>query len=909
MSTTLSLSLSDFIAGVEKLDSKGTNWLLFEQQFTIAVKQKDAWGHFDGTSIRPVPAVPDTPTPSETTAIEAWDRKENLALYLLTLKVAPATYAKHKCKGTVAKVWAAIVAEYSSKSLLARSNMRRDFLNMRYEPGQDLRSELDRLQMAYENLLTYDVNISDTEYASVIINFLPDSLSAFISQLSAQMKLQARLATANTTTPTPEAVSTAERPVIEPDLMFELVIEEWEHRRDEKKVRASRTKDSGVAASAVSSEKPKWKGRGKGPQKPVRVCWNCGGKGHREAECPSPKSDSSKGKGNQKLSNNAPQHPKPAAGAGNIAIASARIEELADDDDYAGAWSAVAPGTIAALCALDADCDTCDIVADASPPVPDAHEAGPLAAAVHAPLAAVASAGRALDLYDSGATHHMSPYRQDFTSFNATPDKPLNAANQQQFQAKGVGEMLIPVPNPPSPPTRIKLTGVLYTPALGFNLISVGRIDDAGYAVTFAGGECVISDTKGKTVGRIPKKKGLYAVAREHESNSWDAVAGTACALESNSANAASDALEEVSESDAHSHFGHIAICVIRELVSNGYIKGIKLVKSGDAVPCKACVRAKLTCKPVPSERQGDRATEIGAEVHSDVWGPARITTLGGRKYYVSFTDDKTRFTVLYLMRQKSEVFELFKAFEAWLESHYGVHVKYLNTDRGGKYLSDDFKAHLQLSGIEYKLSVHDTSEEAGISERLNRMLMEKVRAMLIEAGLPRSLWGEAVLHATWLKNRTSTKALGGRTPFEAATGSPPNLRGVPVWGSKVWVHSTSDGKLGERAKCGRWLDDDAELEGVEEQAEKPAADEQNKLETSPELLFDNDVPEVDAPPLPPAPVDPLLPVAAPPAAPPAEEAPPEPSRRSSRHRVQAAPPAAPLPTIAERREADEEHQ
>ncbi|OSD05207.1 hypothetical protein PYCCODRAFT_1339524, partial [Trametes coccinea BRFM310] len=62
-----------------------------------------------------------------------------------------------------------------------------------------------------------------------------------------------------------------------------------------------------------------------------------------------------------------------------------------------------------------------------------------------------------LDLYDSGATHHMSPYRQDFMSFNATPDKPLNAANQQQFQAKGVGEMLIPVPNPPSPPTRIKL--------------------------------------------------------------------------------------------------------------------------------------------------------------------------------------------------------------------------------------------------------------------------------------------------------------------------------------------------------------------------------------------------------------------------------------------------------------------
>ncbi|KAI0370414.1 hypothetical protein BV20DRAFT_908655, partial [Pilatotrama ljubarskyi] len=122
MSSTTLPSLSDFIAGVEKLDSKGTNWLLFEQQFTIAVKQKEVWDHFDGSTVRPVPGS-DTPTAGEAAAIAAWDKKENFALYLLTLKVAPATYAKHKRKGTVAKVWAAIVSELTSKSLLARSNL------------------------------------------------------------------------------------------------------------------------------------------------------------------------------------------------------------------------------------------------------------------------------------------------------------------------------------------------------------------------------------------------------------------------------------------------------------------------------------------------------------------------------------------------------------------------------------------------------------------------------------------------------------------------------------------------------------------------------------------------------------------------------------------------------------------
>ncbi|KAI9060389.1 hypothetical protein FKP32DRAFT_1541467, partial [Trametes sanguinea] len=123
MSTTSSPSLSDFIAGVEKLDSKGSNWLLFEQQFTIAVKQKEVWGHFDGSSVRPQPAVAATPTADEIAAIAAWEKKENFALYLLTLKIAPATYMKHKRKGSVAKIWEAIVAEFTSKSLLARSNL------------------------------------------------------------------------------------------------------------------------------------------------------------------------------------------------------------------------------------------------------------------------------------------------------------------------------------------------------------------------------------------------------------------------------------------------------------------------------------------------------------------------------------------------------------------------------------------------------------------------------------------------------------------------------------------------------------------------------------------------------------------------------------------------------------------
>ncbi|EIW56043.1 uncharacterized protein TRAVEDRAFT_128848, partial [Trametes versicolor FP-101664 SS1] len=122
MSASSSPSLGDFINGVEKLDSKGKNWIVFEQQFTVAARQKEVWDHFTGKSTRPTPDEAKPPVVDEA-AVAAWEKKENLALYLLMLKIAPVTYAKHKRKGTVAKIWAAIVAEFSSKSLLARSNL------------------------------------------------------------------------------------------------------------------------------------------------------------------------------------------------------------------------------------------------------------------------------------------------------------------------------------------------------------------------------------------------------------------------------------------------------------------------------------------------------------------------------------------------------------------------------------------------------------------------------------------------------------------------------------------------------------------------------------------------------------------------------------------------------------------
>jgi transposase InsO family protein len=271
-------------------------------------------------------------------------------------------------------------------------------------------------------------------------------------------------------------------------------------------------------------------------------------------------------------------------------------------------------------------------------------------------------------------------------------------------------------------------------------------------------------------------------------------------------------AVELVSVMELHRRMGHIAVASARKLVESGAITGVELDPNSQEHDCDACIFARATCLPVPKVRISTPAQRFGDEIHTDVWGPASISTRQGRRYFVTFTDDATRFTITYLMRTKDQALEAYKSFEAWaLTQGHCRAIKVLRSDRGGEYLSDAFNAHLAAAGTARKLTVHDTPQLNGVAERLNRTLLERIRAFAHGSGLPKSFWGEALRHAVWLKNRTATRALDGRTPFEALYGRPPDLSRLRVWGCHVWVHDPDRSKLDVRAREARWLSFDVD--------------------------------------------------------------------------------------------------
>jgi hypothetical protein len=73
-------------------------------------------------------------------------------------------------------------------------------------------------------------------------------------------------------------------------------------------------------------------------------------------------------------------------------------------------------------------------------------------------------------------------------------------------------------------------------------------------------------------------------------------------------------------------------------------------------------------------------------------------------------------------------------------------------------------------------------------------------------SGLPKTLWGEGLRHATWLKNWMAMRTLDGKTPFEVLFGVPPDLLGLHLWGCPVWVHDATGLKLDVQAQQGCWI-------------------------------------------------------------------------------------------------------
>ncbi|GJY59247.1 putative RNA-directed DNA polymerase [Tanacetum coccineum] len=186
--------------------------------------------------------------------------------------------------------------------------------------------------------------------------------------------------------------------------------------------------------------------------------------------------------------------------------------------------------------------------------------------------------------------------------------------------------------------------------------------------------------------------------------------------------------------------------------------------------------------------------------VHIDVCGPFRLATKDRKHYYVMLTDDFNRYGYVYLIKHKSDTFEVFKRYKKEVENQLGRKIKVLRSDRGGEYLSIEFFNHLKNCGIVSQLTPPRTPQLNGVAERRNRTLLDMVRSMMCRATLLISFWGYALETVAHILNLVPTKKVL-KTPFKMWKGKRPSLGHIKIWGCEVFVRRKAQDKLEARSE------------------------------------------------------------------------------------------------------------
>ncbi|KAM1690667.1 hypothetical protein ACFXTN_029554 [Malus domestica] len=357
----------------------------------------------------------------------------------------------------------------------------------------------------------------------------------------------------------------------------------------------------------------------------------------------------------------------------------------------------------------------------------------------------------------------------------------VGVRNGTKISAKATGTYMLNLPSG----EVLELKNCLYFPSCIKNLISISKLLRDGHSVLFDKMSCTLY-LNGRIISHGNMIEGLFHL----ETNS-----GMHCIASGNTSKP-KKAREEVDQEKMwHLKLGHVNLDKIHKMSKDGYIRPLGNDKMGT---CECCLKGKMTKSPFTGK--GERATEILGLIHTDVCGPMSTTSRGGFSYYITFTDDHSRFGYVYLMKYKSESFERFKEFKNEVEKQTGKQIKILRSDRGGEYLSNEFLDYLKECGIKSQWTPPGTPQLNGVSERRNRTLMNMVHSMMSSADLPVTFWGYALYTAAYLLNRVPFKSVS-QTPYEIWHGRKLSLKHIKIWGCEAYVKKLEATKLEARSK------------------------------------------------------------------------------------------------------------
>jgi transposase InsO family protein len=385
---------------------------------------------------------------------------------------------------------------------------------------------------------------------------------------------------------------------------------------------------------------------------------------------------------------------------------------------------------------------------------------------------------------DTGATHHMTGRRELFTQLDSDVRDSGKFRDASGVEIKGVGSIIFVAE---SGEHRL-LTGVYYIPALRNFIISLGQLDESGSRVEIKDGVMRIWDRHHRLLAKVTRGTNrLYVLNMQ--------VAQPLCL--------AARWDDEVWQ--WHERFGHLHFEALKRLSAKGMVRGLPSLDHVEQF-CDVCVLMKQRRLPFP-QQSSFRATERLELVHRDLCGLVTPATPGGRRYFLLLIDDLSRYMWVVVLGSKGEVVDAIRHAQAAVEVECGRKLHMLRTNNGGEFMVAEFASYCADEGVQCDYSAPYSPQQNGVIERRNQMVVGMARALLKQRGVPAVFWGEVVVTAVYILNRSPTKALNGKTPYEAWHGRRPAVSHLRVFGCLAFGKELGHiGKLDDRSSPGVFI-------------------------------------------------------------------------------------------------------
>lgn len=370
---------------------------------------------------------------------------------------------------------------------------------------------------------------------------------------------------------------------------------------------------------------------------------------------------------------------------------------------------------------------------------------------------------------DSGCTCHMTNDREFFVEYKRDVVVDVTLADGTKTKSCGIGSGNVIGIDGNGKRIKITLERVLHVPTLEGGLISVRKLAEKGFTVVFKVNDCEIRDSEDNVIAVGEMAGSQYKLKiTEH------------CTVVKGSHT-------DLCQHTWHRRFGHRDVNVMNIITSKGLVSGFKVKDCEERIVCECCIKGKLARKPFPplGER---RSTQLLDLVHTDLCGPMENVTPSGNKYFITLIDDHSRFCAVFLLKSKNEAEPKIREYVRWTENVFGRKPKVIRSDGGGEYIGESLQQFYKAEGIAAQYTTPYTPQQNGVAERKNRALQEMANCMLLDAGLPKCYWGEAVVTANYVQNRLPSRVVD-KTPFELWTGRVPDLSELKVFGCEAYVH------------------------------------------------------------------------------------------------------------------------